>query len=154
MQICATLVCNTKNSDEQSIICVNYVLRYIADYPTSHQNQNHDRHQNPNHRNHRHDIDHHLNILSGSQYSSVVMASEQVRSSIFSTYDIEKEANASTKSWRNYIINRWTNHYQQLLIRWTNLRCRSRATTATTTMLGSGMGRLKVSKVRCWSCRW
>jgi len=26
MQICATLVCNTKNSDEQSIICVNYVL--------------------------------------------------------------------------------------------------------------------------------
>merc|ERR1719192_1334104 len=41
MQICATLVCNTKNSDEQSIICVNYVL-------------------------------------SGSQYSSVVMASEQV----------------------------------------------------------------------------
>ena len=35
MQICATLVCNTKNSDEQSIICVNYVLRYIADYSTS-----------------------------------------------------------------------------------------------------------------------
>ena len=26
MQICATLVCNTKNSDEQTIICVNYVL--------------------------------------------------------------------------------------------------------------------------------
>lgn len=26
MQTCATLVCNTKNSDEQSIICVNYVL--------------------------------------------------------------------------------------------------------------------------------
>lgn len=26
MQICATLVCNSKNSDEQSIICVNYVL--------------------------------------------------------------------------------------------------------------------------------
>merc|ERR1719507_1059773 len=43
MQICATLVCNTKNSDEQSIICVNYVL-------------------------------------SGSQYSSVVMASEQIKS--------------------------------------------------------------------------
>ena len=41
MQICATLVCNTKNSDEQSIICVNYVL-------------------------------------SGSQYSGMVMASEQV----------------------------------------------------------------------------
>merc|ERR1719394_1050588 len=41
MQLCATLVCNSKNSDEQSIICVNYVL-------------------------------------SGSQYSSVVMASEQV----------------------------------------------------------------------------
>ena len=41
MQICATLVCNTKNSDEQSIICVNYVL-------------------------------------SGSQYSSVVMDKEQV----------------------------------------------------------------------------
>ena len=35
MQICATLVCNTKNSDEQSIICVNYVLRYIADYHTT-----------------------------------------------------------------------------------------------------------------------
>ena len=29
MQACATLICNTKNSDEQSIICVNYVLRYI-----------------------------------------------------------------------------------------------------------------------------
>ena len=28
MQSCATLICNTKNSDEQSIICVNYVLRY------------------------------------------------------------------------------------------------------------------------------
>jgi hypothetical protein len=26
MQTCATLVCNTKNNDEQSIICVNYVL--------------------------------------------------------------------------------------------------------------------------------
>lgn len=26
MQSCATLICNTKNSDEQSIICVNYVL--------------------------------------------------------------------------------------------------------------------------------
>merc|ERR1719507_2008656 len=26
MQICATLVCNTKNDQEQSIICVNYVL--------------------------------------------------------------------------------------------------------------------------------
>jgi len=26
MQICATLVCNNKNSDEQTIICVNYVL--------------------------------------------------------------------------------------------------------------------------------
>ena len=41
MQICATLVCNTKNSDEQSIICVNYVL-------------------------------------SGSQFSSVVMDKDQV----------------------------------------------------------------------------
>ena len=41
MQLCATLVCNSKNSDEQSIICVNYVL-------------------------------------SGSQYSSVVMDKEQV----------------------------------------------------------------------------
>ena len=27
MQSCATLICNTKNADEQSIICVNYVLR-------------------------------------------------------------------------------------------------------------------------------
>eukprot|EP00095_Tigriopus_kingsejongensis_P004497 snap_masked-scaffold1746_size29152-processed-gene-0.3 protein:Tk04497 transcript:snap_masked-scaffold1746_size29152-processed-gene-0.3-mRNA-1 annotation:"protein trachealess" len=26
MQICATLICNTKNSEEQSIVCVNYVL--------------------------------------------------------------------------------------------------------------------------------
>ena len=26
MQMCATLVCNTKNDQEQSIICVNYVL--------------------------------------------------------------------------------------------------------------------------------
>jgi neuronal PAS domain-containing protein 1/3 len=26
VQTCATLVCNTKNNDEQSIICVNYVL--------------------------------------------------------------------------------------------------------------------------------
>ena len=69
MQICATLVCNTKNSDEQSIICVNYVL-------------------------------------SGSQYSSVVMASEQVRISIFSTYDNEKEANLFTKSWGNHINHR------------------------------------------------
>ena len=131
-----------------------------------HQNQNHNRHQNRKFRNHRHDIDHHLNInliLSGSQYSSVVMASEQVRSSIFNTYDKEKEANASTKSWENYINNRaggpiiinyirWTNYNHQFLIRWTNLRCRSRATTATTTMLGSGMGRLRVSKVWCWSC--
>jgi len=41
MQICATLVCNSKNSDEQSIICVNYVI-------------------------------------SGSQYSSVVMDKDQV----------------------------------------------------------------------------
>ena len=53
MQICATLVCNTKNSDEQSIICVNYVLRYTADYPTSQQNQNHNRHYNRKNRNHR-----------------------------------------------------------------------------------------------------
>ena len=98
MQICATLVCNTKNSDEQSIICVNYVLRYIADYSTS-------------------VIRIKIIIviiiveiviiiidfiLSGSQYSSVVMASEQVRISIFSTYDNEKEGNASTKSWGNY----------------------------------------------------
>ena len=41
MQMCATLVCNTKNENEQSIICVNYVL-------------------------------------SGSQYSHVVMDREQV----------------------------------------------------------------------------
>ena len=105
MQICATLVCNTKNSDEQSIICVNYVLRYIADYHTNHHNHNHNRHHNCKNPNHRHDINHHLNInfvLSGSQYSSVVMASEQVRISIFSTYDNEKEGNASTKSWGNY----------------------------------------------------
>ena len=40
-QMCATLVCNTKNENEQSIICVNYVL-------------------------------------SGSQYSHVVMDKEQV----------------------------------------------------------------------------
>ena len=26
MQMCATLVCNTKNENEQSILCVNYVL--------------------------------------------------------------------------------------------------------------------------------
>ena len=26
VQSCATLICNTKNADEQSIICVNYVL--------------------------------------------------------------------------------------------------------------------------------
>ena len=30
MQSCATLICNTKNSDEQSIICVNYVLRWAS----------------------------------------------------------------------------------------------------------------------------
>ena len=110
MQICATLVCNTKNSDEQSIICVNYVLRYIADYHTNHHNHNHNRHHNCKNPNHRHDINHHLNInfvLSGSQYSSVVMASEQVRISIFfSTYDNEKEANLFTKSWGNYINHR------------------------------------------------
>lgn len=41
MQMCATLVCNTKNDQEQSIICVNYVL-------------------------------------SGSQYSHVVMDTQQV----------------------------------------------------------------------------
>ena len=41
MQMCATLVCNTKNDQEQSIICVNYVL-------------------------------------SGSQYSHVVMDRQQV----------------------------------------------------------------------------
>lgn len=27
VQTCATVICNSKNSDEQSIICVNYVLR-------------------------------------------------------------------------------------------------------------------------------
>lgn len=27
MQACATLICNVKNAEEQSIICVNYVLR-------------------------------------------------------------------------------------------------------------------------------
>ena len=70
-----------------------------------HQNQNHNRHYNRKNRNRRHNIDRHINIdfiLSGSQYSSVVMASEQVRISIFSTYDNEKEGNASTKSWGNY----------------------------------------------------
>ena len=41
MQMCATLVCNTKNDQEQSIICVNYVL-------------------------------------SGSQYSHVIMDKQQV----------------------------------------------------------------------------
>lgn len=30
VQSCATVVCNTKNSDEQSIICVNYVLRFVT----------------------------------------------------------------------------------------------------------------------------
>ena len=67
MQICATLVCNTKNSDEQSIICVNYVLRFVC--------YHHKRQINY--------YDYFLSgiipiILSGSQYSSVVMASEQV----------------------------------------------------------------------------
>lgn len=28
IQSCATVVCNSKNGDEQSIVCVNYVLRY------------------------------------------------------------------------------------------------------------------------------
>ena len=41
MQMCATLVCNTKNENEQSILCVNYVL-------------------------------------SGSQYSNIVMDQKQV----------------------------------------------------------------------------
>ena len=27
IQSCATLICNVKNAEEQSIICVNYVLR-------------------------------------------------------------------------------------------------------------------------------
>jgi len=29
IQSCATVVCSTKNSDEQNIICVNYVLRLV-----------------------------------------------------------------------------------------------------------------------------
>lgn len=28
IQSCATVVCNSKNNDEQSIVCVNYILRY------------------------------------------------------------------------------------------------------------------------------
>ena len=34
LQSCATLICNTKNADEQSIICVNYVLRYVQKFST------------------------------------------------------------------------------------------------------------------------
>ena len=30
IQSCATVVCNSKNGDEQSIVCVNYVLRYYT----------------------------------------------------------------------------------------------------------------------------
>lgn len=28
LQTCATVVCNSKNAEEQNIICVNYVIRY------------------------------------------------------------------------------------------------------------------------------
>jgi hypothetical protein len=30
VQTCATVVCNSKNAEEQNIICVNYVIRYIV----------------------------------------------------------------------------------------------------------------------------
>lgn len=29
VQTCATVVCNSKNAEEQNIICVNYVIRYV-----------------------------------------------------------------------------------------------------------------------------
>jgi len=31
LQTCATVVCSTKNADEQNIICVNYVIRWVLD---------------------------------------------------------------------------------------------------------------------------
>lgn len=30
LQTCATVVCSTKNADEQNIICVNYVIRWVV----------------------------------------------------------------------------------------------------------------------------
>lgn len=30
LQTCATVVCSTKNADEQNIICVNYVIRWVS----------------------------------------------------------------------------------------------------------------------------
>ena len=32
LQSCATVVCNSKNGDEQSIVCVNYVLRCVNSF--------------------------------------------------------------------------------------------------------------------------
>jgi NADH:ubiquinone oxidoreductase subunit E len=32
VQTCATVVCNSKNAEEQNVICVNYVIRYVADH--------------------------------------------------------------------------------------------------------------------------
>ncbi|RXG70767.1 Protein trachealess [Armadillidium vulgare] len=32
MQICATIICSSKNGEEQNIICVNYVLRFFHNY--------------------------------------------------------------------------------------------------------------------------
>lgn len=32
VQTCATVVCNSKNAEEQNIICVNYVIRYAVFY--------------------------------------------------------------------------------------------------------------------------
>ena len=29
VQTCATVVCNSKNAEEQNVICVNYVIRYV-----------------------------------------------------------------------------------------------------------------------------
>lgn len=31
IQTCATVVCNSKNAEEQNIVCVNYVIRYERD---------------------------------------------------------------------------------------------------------------------------
>jgi hypothetical protein len=32
VQTCATVVCNSKNAEEQNVICVNYVIRYVISY--------------------------------------------------------------------------------------------------------------------------
>ena len=60
MQSCATLICSSKNSEEQSIICVNYVLRcvVISSYTSK---------------------DHIVMFLcSGTQYANLVMDSNQM----------------------------------------------------------------------------